>query len=149
MSESLVLDACCGSKMFWFDRNHPSVVYLDKRREQHVLRDASSAGGNRTLIIEPDIQADFTQLPFSDGVFAVVVFDPPHLARCGRNGWMAKKYGRLESSWRDDLRRGFRECFRVLRHGGTLIFKWNENDIALSEVLAMAPHAPLISNRGG
>lgn len=26
-----VLDACCGSRMFWFDRHHPDVVFMDRR----------------------------------------------------------------------------------------------------------------------
>ena len=24
-----ILDACCGSRMFWFDRRHPDVVFMD------------------------------------------------------------------------------------------------------------------------
>lgn len=26
-----VLDVCCGPKLFWFDRNDPRAVFLDKR----------------------------------------------------------------------------------------------------------------------
>lgn len=30
-----VLDVCCGSRMFWFDRQDLRAVFVDKRREQH------------------------------------------------------------------------------------------------------------------
>jgi len=26
-----ILDACCGSKMFWFDKEHNETCYVDKR----------------------------------------------------------------------------------------------------------------------
>lgn len=144
-----ILDACCGSRMFWFDRQHPHAIYVDKRAETHVLTDASSTGGSRTLTIAPDMVADFTDLPFADETFWHVVFDPPHLVGNGKTGWLAKKYGKLGAAWRDDLRAGFVECFRVLKPHGTLIFKWNEHEIPVREVLALTPVQPLYGNRCG
>lgn len=144
-----VLDACCGSRMFWFDRNDRRAVFVDKRKETHTLKDKSSKGGSRSLVINPDIQADFTDLPFKDRTFTLVIFDPPHLVRNGKQGWLAKKYGKLEGDWREELRKGFIECFRVLRPNGTLIFKWNENDVPVSQILALTPERPLIGNRCG
>lgn len=32
-----VLDACYGSRMFWFDRKDSRAVFVDKRRESHTL----------------------------------------------------------------------------------------------------------------
>ena len=144
-----ILDACCGSRMFWFDRKDSRCTFVDKRRETHELTDSSSKGGSRTLIINPDIQADFTALPFVDESFALVVFDPPHLVRNGTKSWLAKKYGKLEGDWREELRAGFVECFRVLKPEGTLIFKWNENDVPVSQILALTPERPLFGNRCG
>lgn len=135
--------------MFWFDRSDERCLFLDKRSERHELTDASSAGGKRTLVIEPDMVADFTALPFPDGRFSLVVFDPPHLVRNGKSGWLAKKYGKLEGDWREDLRKGFAECFRVLSPAGTLIFKWNETDIPVSQILALTDASPLFGNRCG
>lgn len=129
--------------MFHFDRDNPSVIFLDKRRETHTLCDG------RALVIEPDIEGDFTNLPFRDERFAVVVFDPPHLVRAGKNSWLAKKYGRLEGDWREDIRKGFAECFRVLRPLGVLLFKWNERDVSLSQILALTDEKPLVGNRFG
>lgn len=144
-----ILDACCGSRMFWFDRADRRAVFVDKRRETHQLKDSSSRGGYRSLSIDPDIQADFTALPFETGTFALVLFDPPHLIRNGRKSWLAKKYGKLEGDWRAELRAGFAECFRVLKPSGTLIFKWNEHEVPVSQILALTPEPPLIGNRCG
>lgn len=149
MKEARVLDACCGSRMFWFDRQNPDAVFMDKRRESHSLTDSSSRGGSRSLVIDPDIQADFTALPFADEQFACVVFDPPHLVRAGKRGWLAKKYGKLKGDWREELRKGFVECFRVLKPDGTLIFKWNEHEIPVSQILTLTPERPLFGNRCG
>jgi hypothetical protein len=135
--------------MFWFDRNNPNVIYQDKRKETHMLSDKSSSGGCRELIINPDHVGDFTNMVFPDESFSLVVFDPPHLVKNGRSGWMAKKYGKLGDDWREDLRRGFCECFRVLKADGTLIFKWNENDIPVSEILKLTDQKPLLGNRCG
>jgi len=134
-----VLDACCGSRMFWFDRKNPAALFMDKRAEQHVLCDG------RDLVIAPDQVADFTDMPFPDNTFFLVVFDPPHMNSLGANSWLAKKYGRLIGDWRDDLREGFSECLRVLKPNGTLVFKWNTTDIPLDEVLALVPALHLTS----
>lgn len=144
-----VLDACCGSRMFWFNSHDPRACFVDKRCEEHELADSSSASGTRSLVVSPDIVADFTNLPFASEIFYLVVFDPPHLIKCGRNSWLAKKYGKLRVGWEEDIAAGFKECFRVLRPRGTLIFKWNETDIPVSAVLALTDHKPLIGNRCG
>jgi len=144
-----VLDACCGSRMFWFDRQDDRAVFADKRRETHELKDKSSKGGRRTLTVNPDVLADFTALPWPDGSFAMVVFDPPHLLRAGEKGWQAKKYGKLPTDWKNMIRAGFSECFRVLKNEGTLIFKWNEHEIPVSQILKLTSERPLIGQRCG
>jgi len=148
MSET-ILDACCGSRMFWFDKKNPNVIYMDKRSETHQLKDKSVKGGYRTLVVDPDVEADFRDIPFGDDHFNVVVFDPPHLVNPGENGWQFKKYGGLKGDWKEELRQGFVECFRVLKEGGTLIFKWNEHQVKVSEILALTEREPLIGQRCG
>ncbi|UJD21081.1 methyltransferase [Gordonia phage Pickett] len=138
-----VLDTTAGSRMFHFDKDNELVLFGDIRSEQHVLCDG------RALSITPDVILDFRNLPFAPGSFKVVIFDPPHLVRVGANAWMGKKYGRLSPTWRDDLAAGFAECFRVLDDYGVLIFKWNETQIPVSEVLELTPHAPLVGHRTG
>lgn len=138
-----VLDATCGSRMMWFNKKHPDVVYADKRTETHVLCDG------RSLEINPDSVIDFCNMPFPDNSFYLVVFDPPHLNKLGENSWMAKKYGVLNYHWRDDIRDGLKECMRVLKPNGVLIFKWNEAQIKLNDVLPLLPCDPLFGHTSG
>ena len=100
-------------------------------------------------MIEPDTLLDFRALPYADGAFHLVAFDPPHLVQAGPRSWLAAKYGKLSDDWRADLRAGFSECFRVLRPYGTLVFKWNETQVKLREVLALTPERPLFGNTSG
>lgn len=139
-----ILDACCGSRMFWFNQQHPDVMFMDCREESHTLCDG------RALEIKPDVVGDFRAMPFSDGTFRLVVFDPPHLLHAGESSWLARKYGKLDrETWREDLKAGFRECFRVLEPGGILVFKWCEDQVSTAEVLKLASREPLFGHRRG
>lgn len=144
-----VLDACCGSRMFWFDRKDKRALFMDNRRERHFAADSSVKNGEREIVIAPDLIADFTNLPFPNGCFRLVVFDPPHVARNGNTSWLLKKYGKLSGDWREMLRLGFVECFRVLRPQGVLIFKWSEIQFPVSQILDLTPVRPLFGNRCG
>lgn len=147
----MILDACCGSRMMWFDRSRKDVVSGDLRSETLTVIDRSHGkmDGVRSVHIAPDTILDFRALPYREASFKLVLFDPPHLIRAGKQSWMAAKYGKLGADWRSDLRAGFSECFRVLAEDGTLIFKWNETQVKLSEVLALTPHKPLFGNSAG
>lgn len=138
-----ILDACCGSKMFWFDKNHPEVIYQDIREEKHILCDG------RELSVCPDVIGDFRKMSYADSSFSLVVFDPPHLIKLGKETWMAKKYGTLLPTWEQDIKLGFDECMRVLKDDGVLIFKWNETQIKLSQVLEIIPYKPLFGHTSG
>lgn len=138
-----ILDPCCGSRMFWFDKAQQGVLFGDIRDEEHLLCDG------RVLKVEPDVIMDFRSLPFEASSFRLVVFDPPHLTRAGFDSWMRAKYGILTGDWRDDLKRGFAECFRVLEHEGILIFKWNETQVLVSEILELAGQTPLFGHKSG
>ncbi|WP_337038616.1 MULTISPECIES: SAM-dependent methyltransferase [Pseudescherichia] len=96
-----ILDMCCGSRMFWFDKEDPRALFSDIRAEEHKLCDG------RHLVISPDVIADFRALPFAD------------------------------------------EAFRVLRPHGVLIFKWNETQIPVSQVIALTDVKPVIWQRTG
>lgn len=138
-----ILDACCGSRMFYFDKQNPNVLFADIRNEEHILCDG------RELKINPDVICDFRNMPFKDNEFKMVIFDPPHLNKLGKNSWMGLKYGVLNETWQEDLKNGFSECFRVLENGGILIFKWNENQIKVSEILKLTNQNPLIGHKSG
>ena len=140
-----VLDACCGSRMFWFDKADRRALFVDKRREVCV---ETSCRGRHEIVVNPDVLADFKALPFANSTFTLVVFDPPHTFS-GPNGWTVKKYGTLKVGWREEIRAGFAECFRVLCPLGTLVFKWNEHRVPVSTVLALTPEKPLFGQRCG
>ena len=129
--------------MFHFDKENPNVLFGDIRNESlNFYKD-------RVLDVRPDLQIDFRSMPFEDETFHLVVFDPPHLVRAGPKSYMAMKYGKLSDSWRDDMRKGFTECFRVLKTNGTLIFKWNEYQVPLKEILALTEHKPVVGHKSG
>jgi SAM-dependent methyltransferase len=136
--------------MFWFDKQDGRALFVDKRRETWPI-DIGTPGtvGRSPIVVDPDTLADFTALPFPDNTFAHVVFDPPHIEREEAKGLLTRKYGNLTGDWRDMLRRGFAECFRVLRPEGTLIFKWNSTCIPLERVLALSPEPPLFGHTTG
>ena len=104
-----VLDVTCGSRMFYFDKQNQDVLFCDHREFQDELSDG------RQLIVSPDVVADFRDIPFDDESFYMVIFDPPHLEQAGQNSWLAKKYGVLNKEWRKDIKKGFEECYRVLK----------------------------------
>ena len=88
-----ILDMCCGSRMFYFDKHDPNVLFTDIREYHDTLCDG------RKLDVQPDMIADCTDLPFEDETFNMVVFDPPHLLKVGQNSWLCKKYGKLPDNW--------------------------------------------------
>lgn len=146
MEDKKIIDVCCGSRMFWFDKKNPNVLFIDKRKETLTAKDKDKI---RIIDINPDIVADFTALPFNDEAFYMVVFDPPHLKTLGETSWLAKKYGKLPNNWKEVITKGFDECFRVLKPNGTLIFKWNESEIKVSDVLSLIKYKPLFGHTTG
>lgn len=137
-----ILDPCCGSKMFWFDKSNPDVDFCDNR----VVPYHEYYPG-RYIEIAPDTICDFTNLPFPNNTFYLVVFDPPHLPDAGDTSIMALKYGCLKGDWQTMLSKGFNECMRVLKPNGTLVFKWSETRIPLSKILPLFSQSPLFGNR--
>ncbi len=138
-----ILDACCGSRMFWFDKKNPDVIFADNREVETTLCDG------RSLVVKPDIKMDFRDMPYEDNSFKVVVFDPPHLCHAGTGSWLGQKYGILPRDWSTYLKSGFDECMRVLEPDGLLVFKWNEDQIKLYEVLKIFEVKPLLGDQRG
>lgn len=144
MKEKLILDACCGSRMFWFDKENPNVLFADIRNEEHILCDG------RKLEVKPDVIADFTDMPFEDDSFKLVVFDPPHLDNANPSSYMSQKYGTLRRfKWQKDIKDGFDECMRVLEPFGVLVFKWNETRVTVKRILEIIEKEPLFGHKSG
>lgn len=140
-SEKYILDAACGSRMFYYEKTCPHVYFMDNRTGTFPLTNG------KTVEILPDVVASFEAIPFPNESFRVVVFDPPHLWDRGTKSNMCKWYGGLHAGWQNSIRNGFKECFRVLEKHGLLLFKWSETDIKLSVVLELCPYRPLLGTR--
>ena len=140
-----ILDVCCWGRTFRWDKENPLAEYMDIRREEAWFIPARP-----NFCVDPDFVADFRNIPRPDNSYKLVVFDPPHLKSAGEKSRLRGKYGKLtKESWTDDLKQWFRECMRVLEPYGTLVFKWNENQVKLHEVLRAIDYTPLFGTRSG
>lgn len=138
-----ILDACCGSRLFWYDKENADTIFMDIRHEQFEIH-------RKKVNVNPDIVADFRNMPFPDNEFDLVVFDPPHLKYAGPNSIMRAQYGVLDKdTWPEDIRKGFNECMRVLKPNGTLIFKWSDIQVSVNEVLENIKYKPLFGDKRG
>lgn len=140
MEDKFILDACCGKRMFWFDKSHEHTIYMDRR-----------------LDIEPDIVGDFRNMNFEDKSFKLVVWDVPHIVQkdIGKS-IVAHSYGVLDpDTWKEDLSLGFKECWRVLDDYGVLVFKWSDcnkwanisRNVNLKTVLSLFDQEPLFGHK--
>lgn len=138
-----VLDMTAGSRMMWFDKQNNRAMFVDKRQ----LHEKLSSG--HVIDVDPDVLADWTLgLPFDNETFNLVLFDPPHLIHAGDNSWLAKKYGTLNAdNWQEIIKLGFDEGMRVLKQKGTLVFKWNDSQIQLREILDVIGVEPLFGQK--
>lgn len=103
------------------------MFWFDKEHNETCYMDKRTLDttlcDGRKLIVKPDVIADFRKMPFD--------------------------YGKLEQTWQKDIKQGLSECWRVLKQNGTLIFKWNEEQITLPMVKPLLPCEPLIGQRRG
>lgn len=135
-----ILDACCGSRMFWFDKDNPLVDFQDIRDEVCTLSDG------QICIVHPNIIGDFTNMNFPDKSYKLVIWDPPHLVSAGESSNLYKRFGKMDD-WRNDLKKGFDECMRVLDDYGVLIFKWSDVQIKVKSVIRAIGQVPLVGHK--
>jgi len=142
MKNKFILDACCGPKAMWKNKNHPNVIYIDNRKEEKGF-----LGYGRKEDLNPDFVMDFRELEFPDRSFKLIVWDPPHLSKLGKTSLFRNKFGALDpETWEEDLAKGFGEIWRCLDDCGVLIFKWSDSEIKFKDVLKLFPEEPLFYN---
>lgn len=135
--------------MMWMDKSDSGTVFMDCRNEDYQIKPDNAYPSGTTIKVRPDVVGSFSALPFPDSSFWHVVFDPPHVIRQEELGTVTKKYGVLKGDWKPMIQAGFKECFRVLKPCGTLIFKWCETQIPLKEILKLTTEQPMYGHRGG
>ena len=143
-----ILDVTCGDRTIWFQKNEPHTIYCDIRSEEWE-GNFGKEKKHRHLVINPDIQCSFTDLPFDDGTFNLVVFDPPHITNLSKSAWMRKSYGSLDGDWKPMIKKGFSECMRVLADNGVLIFKWSDISVSTRDIINVIGQEPLFGHRSG
>lgn len=58
MSDKKILDATCGSRTIWFNKEHPAAVYCDIRKEELTgIWKSGDGQSERACYIDPDIHA--------------------------------------------------------------------------------------------
>ena len=85
-----ILDVCCGSLMFWYDKQESHTTYMDIRRSLYTTFDR---GNVREIEINPDIQADWKHIPFEDETFDLDNIKVTNAAKEYSNGKLYIKYG--------------------------------------------------------
>ena len=144
-NEKLILDACCGNRAMWYDKNHKKTIYMDIREEEKGFSKYEP-----NLEIKPTELGDFRNLRYKNSTFKLVVWDPPHKKHRNSKGVLDLRYGNLsKKDWENDLRKGFRELWRVLDDYGILVFKWGSAEINLSEVIKLFNVKPLFGTKTG
>lgn len=142
------MDLCCGGKLFYYDKDCPAVLYQDNRQGIFEYPEG------RFLEVAPSLLGDFTDMkniPSGSKYtgFSLVVFDPPHLLRAGENSFLRTKYGVLPKDWKESIRKGFENGFRILRNNGVLLFKWSDVQIPHKDVIELSPYKPLLGDKRG
>lgn len=144
LKNKFILDACCGVKYMWYNKNHPNTLYIDIRQEPKGF-DSSERG----LSVQPDIIADFRDLPkmLKQHKFKLVVWDLPHLVTLGKTSIFRKKFGCLNAeTWPEDIRTGFNELWSILDNYGVLLMKFNNAEIRFKSLLKCIKVDPLFYN---
>lgn len=139
--ESYILDACCGGRQWWFDKDNENTIYMDIRQLE-----PGSISLQPNFKIKPDVIGDYRNMPFENNSFHLVAWDIPHILK-PNSGLISMKYGWLSENWKEDTLKGFTEIMRVLKPKGVLVFKYADINIKVSEMINIFPEKPLFGTR--
>lgn len=147
-----ILDATCGFRGIWFQKNHPFVTFMDKRNEtvKCICIKDQRVSHKRFYKVKPDVVSEWKDAPFPNNYFDMVIFDPPHLIidKNKKNlSAMEKQYGHLyKHNWRSELKQGIKKLFDVLKPEGIFILKWCENSVKVEDIIKLCPYPPLFGS---
>lgn len=145
-----ILDATCGFRGIWYQKNHPFVTFMDVRKG---IVDSKTEGvkfkSRRRWNINPDVVSAWKDAPFPDNHFDMIIFDPPHIVthKNKKLSALEKEYGCFYGDeWKQEIKEGVNKLFRILRPKGVFIFKWCEHNIDIDDVLKLFPYPPLFGS---
>ena len=144
-----ILDATCGFRGIWYQKNHPFVTFMDQRNKKVEFDNPSTLSRYRSYKINPDIVSQWKDAPFPNNHFDMIIFDPPHLIKDEKTkeSNMMKPYGYLnKKTWRQDLQQGIKKLFEILKPQGTFVLKWCENSVPVEEVIKLCPYPPMFGS---
>lgn len=156
--EKFILDATSGMRSMWFNKNNPYAIFLDRdddeaiyaRRERYNRIRGMPGRRARTNFKITTTTGDFRHLPYPDGRFKLVLFDPPHRSDMGKASIFGVRYAQLQpETWPKDLKEAAYELWRVLMPYGVLIFKWSDSQIPFKSVLSLFPVKPFFGQIAG
>jgi hypothetical protein len=110
-----ILRTCFPDAASVYDATYGYGGFLNGNLLNHLEVTATDLNPEREA---PNGVADVRHLPFADGEFDVVLFDPPHNADAGKESIMGTRFGSYtEKELEQVVRQGTRECWRVARLG--------------------------------
>ena len=117
------------------------IIYVDIRKGAFPL----DRWERKPIIVEPTVVADLKRLPFKDGCFNLILFDPPH-GNFSLDTFMGVKYGGLtETEFTYLIVWANREFWRVLKPGGVVFAKVMDNNNRYKRLLrAFVAFKPLL-----
>jgi SAM-dependent methyltransferase len=144
-----ILDATCGERSIWFQKNHPFVIYMDMRKGKFDTKTGNTKKSHGVVKINPDVQSEWKDAPFPDNYFDMIIFDPPHMIK-NSDGSLDMRYGKLSpNNWNIVLKEGIEKLFNILKPEGVFILKWAECSKKVDDVLKLFPYPPLFGTRTG
>jgi len=139
MEEKFILDACCGGRQFWFDKTQKNTIFMDIREVEKGTIEMQP-----NWCIKPNIIGDYRDMPFRDKSFKLIVWDIPHMLGKKISGIIQTKYGYLDrDNYEEDLKKGFKEIWRILDDYGVLEFKYADVNVPIKQILELFPVKPL------
>jgi len=147
-----ILDSTASERSIWYQKDCPFTIFMDKRRGKFTTMTENTKEDHGTVVVKPNVIAEWEHLPFKNGVFDMVVFDPPQIFKNEgqKLSSMIARYGVLYNhNWRTQIRDGAMELFRVLKPEGIFILKWNDTGKPVDDVLKLMPFRPLFGTRTG
>ena len=128
-----ILDACCGSRMFWFDKNESHTTFMDIRQETFEIH-------GKKVNVNPDVVGDFRDMPFEDNSFDLIICsdvlehlpDDIYKKTIKEFKRVSKKYILIISPNSEDLEANQSKCIKC---GTVFHMNWHISSISVDKIL--------------